>query len=334
MGRHTARLRDLLVARNIPSRIYVEMIDPETESECRPFSSYAEDSAPGDVLVYQFATASDMAPWLLARTEPLVVNYHNITPPEHYAPWDNGLARHQLRAQAELSALAPRTALGIAMSAFNEAELCAVGYTNTAVVPPAAMLPTEHVRRHERGGASSGARWLSVGRLAPNKALQNAVMALLVTRAHRDPEATLDIVGRPVVPAYTDALHRFVDELGLHGVVRFHGQMSDRALAAAVAGSDVLVLTSVHEGFGVPVVEAMSVGLAVVANRAGALPEILGPGGLLVDTSDPWALADAVAATSDAASRSAMVAGAHAQLRALDLATAGERAIDLISQIR
>ena len=75
------------------------------------------------MLVYQFATASALAPWLRGRPETLVVNYHNVTPPELYAPWDNAMARHQLLAQTQLRQLAPRSALGLAVSAFNEAEL-------------------------------------------------------------------------------------------------------------------------------------------------------------------------------------------------------------------
>ena len=94
------------------------------------------------MLVYQCATASALGPWLGARPEALVVNYHNVTPPEYYAPWDNGMARHQLLAQTQLRQLAPRAALGLAVSSFNEAELRRAGFQRTAVVPPAAMLPT------------------------------------------------------------------------------------------------------------------------------------------------------------------------------------------------
>ena len=141
VGRHTLRLRDVMAARGIRSQIYVEMDDPETAAETRPFADYAHEAEHGDVLVYQFATASAIASWLRERSEPLVVNYHNVTPPEFYAPWDNGMARHQLRAQLELRALAPRSALGLAVSAFNEAELRAAGFAPTAVVPPAAIVP-------------------------------------------------------------------------------------------------------------------------------------------------------------------------------------------------
>jgi len=288
VGRHTLRLRDIMAARGISSRIYVERADPETESETRPFAAYAGEEEREDVLLYQFATASAIAPWLGARPEPLVVNYHNVTPPYLYAPWDNALARHQLLAQDQLRRLAPRCTLGIAVSAFNETELREAGYGRTAVVPPAALVPagTGSAAAHD-APPRPGARWLSVGRLAPNKGIELAAAALLVAREHHDPGATLTVVGRPVVAPYAGALRRFVDDLGLHDAVAFAGVLSDADLADALARADVLVIPSRHEGFGVPVLEAMTMGVPVVANRAGALPEVVGDGGLLVDAADP-----------------------------------------------
>jgi L-malate glycosyltransferase len=340
VGRHTLRLRDVLIARGIPSRIYIEMVDPETEPETRLFTDYASEAEQGDVLIYQFATASAIAGWLQARAEPLVVNYHNVTPAHLYAQWDNGMARHQVRAQFELRQLAPRTALAIAVSSFNEAELREAGYAHTAVVPPAAMAlagaagGTED-RGSPRLAAGSGARWISVGRLAPNKGIEFAVMALLVTRQHHDQAATLRVVGRPVVPPYTTALRRFVDEMGLHDAVTFAGTLSDAGLAAAMEESDVLVMASQHEGFGVPAIEAMAHRLPVVANRAGALPETVGDAGLLVDTTDPWALARAISRVlGDRALRASLSAAATHRVTALGLPDAGERAADLVAGLR
>jgi glycosyltransferase involved in cell wall biosynthesis len=173
-----------------------------------------------------------------------------------------------------------------------------------------------------------------VGRLAPNKAVELAVMALLVTRSHHDPAATLEVVGRPVVPSYTTALHRFIDEMGLHDAVTFTGAVSDEELVAAMSRADALVVTSRHEGFGVPVLEAMSLGLPVVVNDAGALPEVVGDAGLLVDALDPYELARAVARLlGDDDLRGALSAAGARQLTALDLPTAGERAVDLVTAL-
>jgi glycosyltransferase involved in cell wall biosynthesis len=333
VGRHTLRLRDVLHERGITSQIYVEMTDPETSSETRPFTSYPDEAKAGDVLLYQFATTSAIAPWLRTRPETLVVNYHNVTPPEYYAPWNNGMARHQLLAQTQLRELAPCAALGLAVSAFNEAELREAGFAHTAVVPPAAMAPGAPGTRGA-GTTRPGGRWLSVGRLAPNKAIECAVMGLLVMRAHHDPGATLDVVGRPVVASYTEALHRFVAELGLQDAVRFAGSVSDDALVDLMAGSDVLLVTSGHEGFGVPVLEAMTLGLPVVANDAGALPEVVGDAGVLVDARDPYAVAGAVARVQrDADLRTTLAAAAGRRIAAFDLPGAAGRAVDLVTSL-
>ena len=334
VGRHTLRLRDLLVARGIESRIYVEMVDPETEAETSLFPRYADTAQRGDVLVYQLATASALASWLTERRETLVVNYHNVTPPEYYAAWNNPMARHQLRALHERANLAPRTSLAVAVSAFNEAELRTAGYTRTAVVPPAAIAPTSGTPAPAAARPGSGARWICIGRVAPNKGIELALMALLVTRAHHDPAVTLQVVGRPVVPAYSRALERFVDELGVRDAVTFRGGISDPELVAAMGASDVLIMGSRHEGFGVPVIEAMTMGLPVVANREGALPEIVGDAGLLVDATDPYALADAAArAASDSELRRSLAEAGSKRVKDLDLPTAGDRAVDLIAPL-
>ena len=94
VGRHAFALRDEATGRGIPSRIYIETPAAETEGEASHYSAYESEARPGDLLVYQFATASGLADWLVERAERLVVNYHSVTPPEHFAPWDNSLALH------------------------------------------------------------------------------------------------------------------------------------------------------------------------------------------------------------------------------------------------
>jgi L-malate glycosyltransferase len=331
VGRHTLRLRDATRRRGVPSNIYVDVVEDDTAEETVLAASYPDDAQRGDVVVYQFATASYMAPWLAGRAETLVVNYHNITPPELMAPWDHHLALGQLRAQGDLRVLAPRTALAVADSAYNETHLAAAGFATTAVIPPSAVVdedgaPTrdEHGRGDGPGGA--GARWLAVGRVSPNKALEDTVAALAVTRAHADPAATLLVVGKAATGAYDAALRRYVAELGLAGAVTFTGHARDDTVAAAYRTADVLVVTSAHEGFCVPAVEALAAGLPVVAFDQGALPEVLGDAGTLVTSRDPYALAAAIGALlGDGTRRAALAAAAPRRLAQLDLPAASDR---------
>jgi glycosyltransferase involved in cell wall biosynthesis len=334
VGRHTLRLRDATRARGFESDVFVDMEEAETADQTRPATDYVEAAQPGDVVVYQFATASAMAPWLAGRRETLVVNYHNITPPELLASWDNHLALGRVRAQADLGLLASRTTLAVADSAYNEAHLHAAGFARTAVVAPSAALAEEQMVARQFRPPDSGARWLCVGRVAPNKSIEDVVAALAVTRAHADPEATLTIVGKPATAAYDAALHRYVADLGLSGAIRFGGHASDAAVAAAYAQADVLVVTSAHEGFCVPVVEAMRIGLPVVAYRQGALPEVLGEAGTFFESRDPYTLASTIGAVlADAPRRDALAGLAAAQLASLELDTAADRFVALLSEL-
>jgi glycosyltransferase involved in cell wall biosynthesis len=337
VGRHTLRLRDATRRRGFESNIFVDVVQDETADETLPAISYADEAHRGDVVVYQFATASLMAPWLAGRTETLVVNYHNITPPELMAPWDHHLALGQERAREDLAVLAPRTTLAIADSAYNETHLAEAGFVTTAVVPPSAAVGEEVTTDAGSlsGDTRTGAVWLAVGRVAPNKALEHTIAALAVARHHSDRDATLRIVGKPATDAYERALRRYVADLGLEDAVTFTGYATDAAVAAAYTTADVLVVTSEHEGFGVPVVEAMAAGLPVVAYDEGAVPEVLGDAGVLVASRDPYALAGAIGTVlADPTRRTTLAEAGRRRFAELDLPNAADRFVDLLVKVR
>jgi len=342
VGRHTLRLRDATRRRGIESNIFVDLVQDETADETLPAISYADTAHRGDVVVYQFATASLMAPWLASRTETLVVNYHNITPPELMAPWDHHLALGQERAREDLAVLAARTTLAIADSAYNETHLAEAGFAATAVVPPSAAVEEKVASAASTatsstpgGDSGAGAVWLAVGRVAPNKSLEHTIAALAVARQGSDHDPTLRIVGKPATDAYDRALRRYVADLGLQHAVTFTGYATDAEVAAAYIKADVLVVTSEHEGFGVPVVEAMAAGLPVVAYDQGAVPEVLGDAGVLVASRDPYALADAIGRLlADQTRRASLAEAGRRRFAELDLPNAADRFVDLLVTVQ
>ena len=87
-GTHTRLLREALREAGWRSEIYAEATHDELVGDARPIGRYAEEARPGDVGVYQFSTSSMVADLLLARPEPLILDYHNVTAPELYGNWD------------------------------------------------------------------------------------------------------------------------------------------------------------------------------------------------------------------------------------------------------
>ena len=340
VGEHTRILRDRLVAAGLASRIYTELPDPVTSHETRPYLDYAADAVPGDVLVYQFATQSLIAGWLAARPEPVVVNYHSVTPPEFFGPWNNGITRGQVGALQELALLAPTVALGIADSAFVAEELRRAGCPRTVVVPVAGVSDppvepsTAALARVRARRTGAGPRWLSVGRRAPNKAHHHTIAALFVARAEGSPDASLTLVGSPTEPAYAAALHRYAATLGLAGAVEFVSGVSEDELAAHYRTADVLVMLSDHEGFGVPLVEAMGYGLPIVAYDAGAVSEVLGDAGVLLERKHPRHVAAAVSRLlADRAERDRLTGIGRERFTALDVGRAGDRLFELVRSV-
>ncbi len=299
-GDHTLALRDALRAQGWQSDIYVEAAHDELQHEAAYFEEYTRRSKPGDILVYQASTGSPVAEYLLDRPETLVLNYHNITPASFYASWEADTAEKVTEARRQVAALAPRAALGVAHSEFSADELAAFGCSTTAVVPILVSVgdwsqtadPAEAATFAVR--ADGGTVLLFVGRLSPNKAQHQLVEALWLYRRWYDPKARLLLVGSPITKRYADAVFGLAAELGLAEAV-IHGEnLTTAELAAWYGAADVFVCLSDHEGFCIPLLEAMQFDLPIVAFAAGAVPETLGLAGVLLETKRPSVVAAAV----------------------------------------
>jgi glycosyltransferase involved in cell wall biosynthesis len=338
VGEHTMALQALLRAEGAASKIYSQLPDPHTADRTSPYLDYEDEAEPGDVLVYQFATESAMAAWLVQRDAPLVVNYHSVTPPEFFTPWNLGITQIQTACLRELVMVAPRATLGIAVSEFDRAELSEAGCPATEVVPVLTagrpLPPADPAFRDWLQSGSGSNTWLSVGRLAPNKSHHLAIAALFAYRMTTDPSATLMVVGSPAEPHYAAALRHYAVQLGLGDAVRFVHGISESELAACYEVADVLVMLSAHEGFGVPLVEAMRQGVPVVAGDAGAVAEVLGPVGVLLSGTDPLEVAAAVQSVcSDPEAQQRALAGADEQLQRLAIGSAGKRLVEALMAV-
>jgi len=149
---------------------------------------------------------------LLERPEPLVLDYHNVTPPRFFQGWDQGTVSQLVVAREELSRLCPRAALGLADSAYNQRDLVAAGCPRTAVLPVLVDLqrcveaPDPAVSASlARASADGIPDWLFIGRLVPSKAQHRLVMALWAHHQLYGP-ARLHLIGSSGCDGYADAL--------------------------------------------------------------------------------------------------------------------------------
>lgn len=321
IGNQALALQRLLRDAGFESEIFAEAAHPRVAHLARGLERYAAVSAPDTVCLFHFAVGSAAGPLILHAPDRLVVIYHNITPAQHFLGFQNhvlGLCYHGRR---QLAAFAPRAELALGVSEFNRRELEAAGFRSTAVLPivpdlDASRRPASRVVRRLYGDGRSNV--LFVGRMTPNKRIDDLIRAFAVFQRRLRPRSRLLLVGDTEgCPHYCDRLRQLVEALGLRDVV-FAGHVDDDELRAYYAVADVSLCLSEHEGFCVPLLEAMAAGVPVAAYDAGAVAETLGGAGVLLRDKHPELLAELLALlTADGGLRSAVLAAQARRIAAL-----------------
>jgi glycosyltransferase involved in cell wall biosynthesis len=303
VGQHIVAVQSVLRSWGHDSAVFageVRPFDGVTAHHYRDYGAAVPASA-DDVLVYHLAIGSDVASFLAERRETLIVWYHNVTPPEYFAPWDASLVPGVEWGRSQLRAMADRAIAGIGVSRFNERDLHASGYRRTAVVPVLLDLHDLHrdvdaatLARLRSAKSEGGADAVFVGRIVPNKAQHDLVKLAATYGALYHEPLRMHIVGGSDCAPYADALRAYVERLHVASTVEITGSVSRAELAAYYSAADVFVSASEHEGFCVPLLEALSFGLPIVAYAGGAVPETLGDAGVVLATKAPVTLAAAV----------------------------------------
>jgi glycosyltransferase involved in cell wall biosynthesis len=227
------------------------------------------------------------------------------------------------------SRLATRVSAAYADSTCNAEDLVRLGVEDVEVVPPLldpfrlGDLPGHPEFLVEMAHRAPAELVLFVGQLLPHKRPDLLIAAHHLLTAHHRPDAALVIVGTPRFPRYFRQLANFASSLNLPRVW-FTGPISDRRLAELYRRADVFVTASAHEGFCVPITEAMAASVPVVATDAGAIAETMGGAGLLLPDASPATIAEAVDLVigSDTGASMAVRGRARARELSLDAATA------------
>ncbi|MBX7100624.1 MAG: glycosyltransferase [Myxococcaceae bacterium] len=309
-------LRLLLRRLGHAGEVFAGEVAPGFGSLVRPARALRSGSC--DLVLYHHGIASPLAGRMLLWRGPFGVVFHNITPARFYA--GTRLEEPLRSGRAQLAALATRAAVGIGVSDLNARELTAAGFPKVTVVP----LFVESARfDHERADADFARRLadggrplvLAVGRVVPHKRVEDLLSLHAELRAIH-PQARLLIVGKG---AKGQAHHRALEARARAlGGVTFSGPLAHAELVAAYRTADVYVSMSEHEGFGVPLVEAMAAELPVLAFGAAAVRETMGGHGLTFTEKRFASLAELVSlVVEDESLRARLIDGQRRRLDAL-----------------
>lgn len=321
-----------LLRRVGPSEIFARHVHPAVVGEVLPLADHiGVASTDGtDLLVFHASIGEpEVLGFLLTRPERLVLVYHNISPAEAFRPYDPAFAELLVEGRRELDLLRDRVTLAIADSSYNAEELRALGYADVRVAPLVldldglrSVVPDPHVAAELDG--LEGPVVLAVGQMHPHKRPDLVARAFHLLSSYLIPTASCYLVGAVRAGGYGTVLREYVAELNLP---RLHltGSVPLEVLAAYWRRADVFVTLSEHEGFCVPLVEAMAFDVPIVARAQPAMRETAGDAALFLPLSDdPLEMgaelaAEAIAAVlADAPVRDGLVEAGRRRLQAFD----------------
>lgn len=283
-GDSARRVRGLLRRLGHESHIYALTIDEDMRDDARPFST--EDSRGGDVTIFHYALPSPMTEAFGALPRGRVLQYHSVTPAHFFADFHPEVFRITATGRQDLGTLADSTDLALGDSEYNRRELESLGFRRTGVFPIALDLdritkapPHPALEKILRDGLTN---FLFVGRIVPNKRIEDIVRLAELYKRSIDTHYRFIFVGRTEgIPRYYTAVRALINRFQmLPERFLFVGAVSDWELAAYYRTASVYLSLSEHEGFSVPLLEAMAAGVPVFAYQSTAVTETLGGAGV------------------------------------------------------
>jgi len=284
IGDSARLMRDAFRAWGHEADIFALDVDEGLRGEARPYGEW-RSGGPGDVLLFHYALPSPLTEGFRRQSGRRILLHHNITPPEFFLGYDPEMARICSLGREQLGSLRGCADLGLADSEFNRVELERAGFKRTGVLP----IYTDFARYREppnrvllnalRDGRTN---LLFVGRVAPNKRHEDLIRLTSLWKRFIAPDVRLLLVGKlPRRRHYLDALQALMYEEGLTPwEVVFAGHVEHDDLLACYAAADLFLSMSEHEGFGLPLVEAMLMKVPILAYAAAAVPDTLGGAGV------------------------------------------------------
>ena len=319
IGDSARRVRDLARAMGHDSELYALTIDDELEGDVRPFSDGR--ARRGDLTIFHYALPSPMTAAFASLEGGRVLQYHNVTPAAFFAPYDPALFRLASLGRQELLTLVGRVDLALGDSEYNRGELESLGFAPTGVFPIA--VDTSRVTgRVERPALDTLlddelVNFLFVGRIAPNKKIEDHIQLAEQYKRNVDAYYRFIFIGRyDVVPGYYSTIRALMSEYRLlNDRFIFTGPVPEEELAVYYRHAAVYISMSEHEGFCVPLLEAMAADVPIMAYAAGAVPDTLGGAGVQFAPKDFEYAAELLASLAfDDGLRGRVIAGQRRRL--------------------
>lgn len=291
VGNDVHAIDRLLKKSGYNTHIYAEhvgkRVDKKIVSPVRKMPKLNHD----DVILYHLSTGCSLNYRLAGYPGKKVIRYHNVTPPKFFSLYDSRNAvgcREGLQGMRVLRDVADYC---LADSAYNKQDLVNAGYKCKIDVVPI-LIPFEDYRQEPDPSTltkySDGmTNILFTGRIVPNKKQEDVIQAFAYYQKYYNKHSRLLLVGSQTNAAvYYDSLQEYVKRLGVENVV-FTGHIPFSEILACYKAADLFLCMSEHEGFCIPLIEAMLFEIPIVAYQCTGVEDTLGGNGFPLYNKNP-----------------------------------------------
>lgn len=252
-----------------------------------------------DIVIYHFAFLDSLAGIIRKLNCIKVLRYHNVTPPQFFEKFKNNeTMQGARRGLKQIKEMRSEFDYVMADSEFNKNDLLHMGYRCPIYVVPILMCFEDYMKKPSANiinKYSDGMKnILFVGRIVPNKKIEDVISAYDYYHKKKDSHTRLILVGSyHENDNYYTYLQEHVKMLGAQNVT-FTGHITFEEILGYYHVADAFLCMSEHEGFCVPIVEAMFFKIPIVAYAGTAVPDTLGSCGMLLKTKKTAEAAEAL----------------------------------------
>ncbi|MCM1007476.1 MAG: glycosyltransferase family 4 protein [Ruminococcus flavefaciens] len=291
IGNDTIALKGAIADMGFDSEIYAENVDKRLSSDIAKNIGRLKGLKPDDIILYHKSTGTDLTFKLDEFKCRKIMIYHNITPPEFFAPYSPAAESLTKFGYEGVEFLRDKVELCLADSSYNKSELIRMGYNCPIEVRPILIKFDDYKQTPDKTvlkNCSDGKKNLIfVGRIAPNKKQENIIRAFYWYK-RMNPDSRLILAGSYTgMENYFERLVKYTKALGLEEDVVFTGHIKFSEILAYYHSAHAFVCMSEHEGFCVPLAEAMFFDIPIIAYDTSAISDTLGGSGVLIDDNDP-----------------------------------------------
>ncbi len=253
-----------------------------------------------DIFIYHMSIGSALTNYIInENVKKKIMVYHNITPQEFF----EGFPPLKIACQVgriELEKLAPYMDFSMADSDYNKDELDNLGYKNTVTLPIVfdkkeylSVIPDEKIiKKYKKDDGYVNI--LFVGRIAPNKKHQDIITSFHFYNKYINPKSRLFLVGAAnSLEVYKDSLDEYIKVNEIQNVF-FSGHVKFPEIIAYYKIADLFLCESEHEGFCVPLLEAMTFDIPILAYHSSAIPYTLANSGVIFREKDHKVVAEII----------------------------------------